>query len=163
MTSAAAPIARTLWVSAIFLAAEADSAALRELMTMLAPTLARALAICRPRPLLPPVIQAVLPWSLKSSRLILGFFGRLNIARTGVALIIVDESGEKSIGACMGANHKLTAADVRRAKEALSSCRVLLMQFEAPDVALVVASNLARKGGAKVVLDPAPPRKIPKE
>jgi ribokinase len=91
------------------------------------------------------------------------FVARHSKAPTGVALIIVDESGEKSIGACMGANHKLTAADVRRAKEALSSCRVLLMQFEAPDVALVVASNLARKGGAKVVLDPAPPRKIPKE
>jgi ribokinase len=84
-------------------------------------------------------------------------------APTGVALIIVDESGEKSIGACMGANHKLTATDVRRASEALAHCRVVLMQFEAPDGALVTAAKLARKAGAKVVLDPAPPRCIPKE
>jgi ribokinase len=43
------------------------------------------------------------------------------------------------------------------------NCRVLLMQFEAPDAALIAAAKLARKGGAKVVLDPAPPRCVPKE
>ena len=91
------------------------------------------------------------------------FVARSSKAPTGVALIIVDESGEKSIGACMGANHRLTAADVRRAKKVFEDCRVLLMQFEAPDVALVTAAKLAKKAGAKVVLDPAPPRCLPKE
>lgn len=84
-------------------------------------------------------------------------------AVTGVALIMVDQSGEKSIGACMGANHKLSAIDIHHAREALQNCKVLLMQFEAPDPALVAAAKLARKAGAKIVLDPAPPRKIPKQ
>lgn len=80
---------------------------------------------------------------------------------SGVALIFVDESGEKTIGAYMGANAKLTAAHARGAKEALANCKVLLMQFEAPDEALVAAAKIAKKAGAKIVLDPAPPRKVP--
>jgi ribokinase len=35
------------------------------------------------------------------------------------------------------------------------------MQFEAPDAALLAAAKLAKRTGAKVVLDPAPPRKLP--
>jgi ribokinase len=41
------------------------------------------------------------------------------------------------------------------------NCKTLLMQFEAPDPALLAAAKLARKAGAKIILDPAPPRKIP--
>jgi ribokinase len=80
---------------------------------------------------------------------------------TGAALILVDSSGEKSIGACMGANARLSAAHVRAAREAFEGCRVLLMQLEAPDRALIAAARLAKKSGSKVILDPAPPRKIP--
>jgi ribokinase len=91
------------------------------------------------------------------------YIARSKNAVTGVALIVVDKKGEKSIGACMGANHKLSASDVRKARETLENCKVLLMQFEAPDVALIAAAKIARKAGAKVVLDPAPPRELPKE
>jgi ribokinase len=91
------------------------------------------------------------------------FVARSKTAVTGVALIVVDKKGEKSIGACMGANHKLTAAHVRQARAALENCKVLLMQFEAPDAALISAAKIARQAGAKVVLDPAPPRAIPKD
>ena len=81
---------------------------------------------------------------------------------TGVALILVDAAGEKSIGACMGANARLSVTHVRAARAAIEGCKVLLMQFEAPDAALLAAANLAKKAGAKVVLDPAPPRKAPR-
>jgi ribokinase len=80
---------------------------------------------------------------------------------TGAALILVDRSGEKSIGACMGANAKLSAAHVRAAAKAFENCKVLLMQFEAPDAPLLAVAKLAKRAGAKVVLDPAPPRKLP--
>ena len=79
---------------------------------------------------------------------------------TGVALILVDESGEKSIGANMGANAKLTAAHVRAAREVISASKVLLLQLEVSDAALLAAAKLKREGC--VVLDPAPPRKLPK-
>jgi ribokinase len=79
---------------------------------------------------------------------------------TGVALILVDRSGEKSIGANMGANAKLTAAHVQAAREALASCKVLLLQLEVPNAPLLAAAKLKQDG--RVVLDPAPPRKLPK-
>lgn len=77
---------------------------------------------------------------------------------TGAALILVDGDGEKSIGACMGANAKLTAAQVRAAAEAIGSCKVLLMQLEVPDAALVAAAKF--KKDHRIFLDPAPPRKL---
>jgi ribokinase len=80
---------------------------------------------------------------------------------TGLALILVDASGEKSIGACSGANDRLSAAHVRAARAAFDGCKVVLMQFEAPNPALLAAAALAKKSGAKLVLDPAPPRKMP--
>jgi ribokinase len=79
---------------------------------------------------------------------------------TGVALILVDKDGEKSIGANMGANSKLTVAHVRAAAEAISACKVLLMQMEVPDAALVAAAKL--KKDRRVFLDPAPPRQLAK-
>lgn len=80
---------------------------------------------------------------------------------TGVALILVDATGEKSIGACMGANQKLSALHLKAAAAAIQSCKVVLMQFEAPDPALLAAAKLARRAGAKVILDPAPARRMP--
>jgi ribokinase len=80
---------------------------------------------------------------------------------TGVALILVDDSGEKSIGANMGANAKLSVAHIRAAHEAIACCKVLLMQLEVPDAPLVAAAKLKRD--RRVILDPAPARKIPNE
>jgi ribokinase len=80
--------------------------------------------------------------------------------QTGAALILVDKSGEKSIGAYMGANEELTVAHVQAARRAIASCKVLLMQLEVPDASLLEAVKLAKK--ARIILDPAPPRKIPK-
>jgi ribokinase len=80
---------------------------------------------------------------------------------TGAALILVDADGEKSIGACEGANAKLSVAHIRAARQAIECCKVLLMQFEAPDPALLAAGRFAIKAGAKIILDPAPPRKLP--
>jgi ribokinase len=80
---------------------------------------------------------------------------------TGVALILVDQSAEKSIGACMGANAKLTAAHVRAAADVIRSCKVLLMQLEVPDAPLLAAAKL--KKDHRIFLDPAPPRKVPPE
>jgi ribokinase len=77
-----------------------------------------------------------------------------------VALILVDKGGEKSIGAHMGANSKLTAGHIRATAEAIASCKVLLMQLEVPDAPLIAAAKL--KKNRRVFLDPAPARKLPK-
>jgi ribokinase len=51
-------------------------------------------------------------------------------ARTGVALILVDDSGEKQILTALGANRRLTEADVEAAKGIIASAKVLLAQLE---------------------------------
>jgi ribokinase len=77
-------------------------------------------------------------------------------APTGVALIMVDRSGEKEILTAPGANRRLNNADVAGAKTIITSCKVLLAQLEVPLSAVKLALELARAAGVKTVLDPAP-------
>lgn len=100
--------------------------------------------------------------NLQREKIVTRFVAR-DRANTGVALILVDESGEKSIGTFMGANGSLSVAHVRKAAPALKSCKVLLMQFETPNEAVLEAARIAKSAGAKIILDPAPPRVVPRE
>lgn len=82
---------------------------------------------------------------------------------SGAAIIAVDASGEKQIAAALGANLTLTKNQVRKAEEVIAKADVLLMQFEAPVDCVGEAARIARKHGVKVVLDPAPPTRFPRE
>jgi ribokinase len=84
-------------------------------------------------------------------------------APTGVALIMVDKAGEKQIMTAPGANHRLRERHVQRAATVIRRARVVLMQFEVPSKTVLKAARLAREAGAKVVLDPAPPRRTSRE
>jgi ribokinase len=82
---------------------------------------------------------------------------------TGAAIIAVDATGEKQISAALGANETLRESHVRAAKDIIASARVLLMQFEVPLPCVLAAARIAARHGVKVILDPAPPIKIPEE
>lgn len=82
---------------------------------------------------------------------------------SGAAIIAVDHNGEKQISAALGANRSLTPAHIREAEEVIAIAAVVLMQFEAPMKCVLEAARIAKKHGAKVVLDPAPPSKFPAE
>jgi ribokinase len=84
-------------------------------------------------------------------------------APTGVAVIQVDARGEKQILTAPGANERLGVGDVEAAAPAIGSARIVLMQLEAPLDAVIVAARLGRDAGARLMLDPAPPRKLPDE
>jgi len=84
-------------------------------------------------------------------------------AATGVALITVDKQGEKQIMTAPGANQCLTVGDIQRAAPLLRSTKVLLMQYEVPEAAVIKAAEIAHKAGALVVIDPAPARPTPKK
>jgi len=84
-------------------------------------------------------------------------------APTGVALVMVDKAGEKQIMTAPGANHRLSEKDVERAAKVIRKARVVLMQFEVPSKTVLNTARLAREAGAKVVLDPAPPRRTSRE
>jgi len=77
-------------------------------------------------------------------------------AATGVALIMVDHSGQKQILTASGANQRLTEADIHNVKDRVQSARVLLAQLEVPVPAVTLGLRLARAAGVKTVLDPAP-------
>jgi len=75
---------------------------------------------------------------------------------TGVALIMVDASGENMIAVASGANHRLTAADVRRAESVIARAGVVLVQLEIPWEAVRTAVKLAYEHSVPVILNPAP-------
>src|SRR5689334_9647914 len=82
---------------------------------------------------------------------------------SGVALIVVDDAAENSIVAVPGANGLVGSDDVARLEDALEGARVLLLQLEVPQPAVLAAALAARRRGATVILDPAPARPIPSE
>lgn len=79
---------------------------------------------------------------------------------SGVALIFVDRKGENSIAVASGANSKLSEPDVTAAKEKIENACVMLLQLETPLETVRHAAHLASEAGAKVILNPAPARKL---
>lgn len=77
-------------------------------------------------------------------------------APSGTAFIMVDAHGENSIIVNAGANGELSPADIDAAEEVICRSDVVLMQLETPVPTLIHAARMAKKHGAKVVLNPAP-------
>ncbi|UCH36420.1 MAG: ribokinase [Armatimonadota bacterium] len=80
---------------------------------------------------------------------------------TGVALIVVQESGENSIVVAGGANGAVTAKDVAAAKDAVSSADVLLLQLEIPLDTVAAALDAASAANVASILDAGPAAKLP--
>ena len=83
---------------------------------------------------------------------------------SGVASIVVDDSGENSIIIIAGANGQIDASDVERLEEVLPNATALLLQLEIPLPAVFSAAQTAKKAGVPAILDPAPaPETFPAE
>ena len=82
-------------------------------------------------------------------------------APTGVAFIMVDDSGQNSIVVASGANLQLRPAGVDAAEALIAAADILLLQLESPLDAVTRAAEIARAHGVPVVLNPAPPRALP--
>jgi len=80
---------------------------------------------------------------------------------TGVGFIIVDEKGNNCITIDPGANELLTAAEVSKCLDTLTSEAVVLTQLEIPVVAAGAALARGREKGAVTILNPAPARILP--
>jgi ribokinase len=83
-------------------------------------------------------------------------------AHCGVAVILIDATGENSVNAVYGSNLLVDESVARAAAEALptsnGSANILLVQYEVPLEATAIAMRLAHDRGATVILDPAPTR-----
>ena len=75
---------------------------------------------------------------------------------SGVALIVVDKSGENYIAVAPGANSGLKPEDIVSAKETIESADCLLLQLEVPLDTVKEAARIANAAGIAVILNPAP-------
>lgn len=75
---------------------------------------------------------------------------------SGVAVVMVEASGENSILVVPGANGLVSQTEIESAKQVICESDVLLMQLEVPPEIVVAATKVAREAGVPVILDPAP-------
>ena len=81
-------------------------------------------------------------------------------AATGVAQIVVDDQGRNTIVVAPGANGRLTAQDVQRAKPAFVPASVLVVQLEIPLEAVETAIQMGNENKLIIVLNPAPAQEL---
>lgn len=83
---------------------------------------------------------------------------------TGAAYIFIEEaSGNNAIIICPGVAATISPADVEARAEIISGASVFVTQLEQPMDAAHRALDLARKGGAKTILNPAPAAEVLRE
>ena len=78
---------------------------------------------------------------------------------TGTAIIVVDANGQNSIVLSPGANGKVSPADVEAVP--FQDADMSLLQLEIPLETVVRAAGLAHQNGLRVILNPAPARRLP--
>lgn len=81
---------------------------------------------------------------------------RDNASDTGIAVIGVDAAAQNCITVIGGANMAIDASDVERAAGTFRNTDILLLQMEIPLEAGLLAADLVRESGGRVILDPAP-------
>lgn len=81
---------------------------------------------------------------------------------TGVALIFVDDAGENMIAAAQGANARLSLDDVDKARSAIISADMAVLQLETTLETVEHTVNIAAENHIPVILNPAPGRKLPR-
>ena len=82
------------------------------------------------------------------------------INSSGVAIIMVDKSGENSISVAPGANNSLTIKDVNFIEEKLKADDYVLIQLEIPKTVVEYLIEICNKLKVKLILNPAPFQKI---
>jgi ribokinase len=83
---------------------------------------------------------------------------------SGVALILIAESGQNSIVVVSGANDRFSSDDVAADAPLLRGARLALLQLEVPMPTTIAGASAARAAGLEVILDPAPaPDHLPAE
>jgi ribokinase len=83
-------------------------------------------------------------------------------ASTGAAYIFIEEAtGNNAIIICPGAGGTISPADVEAEGDLIGSASVFITQLEQPLDAAIRALEIARKGGATTILNPAPAAALP--
>jgi len=94
--------------------------------------------------------------SLQENKILVDRIKQDETCSTGVALIVVEESGENRIVIVAGANGQVTTADVDEAIDIIDKCDYLVMQLEIPIDTVSHALSLAKSKHIQTVLNAAP-------
>jgi ribokinase len=78
---------------------------------------------------------------------------------SGLALVMVERSGQNSIVIVPAANGQLSRLDIREVASVIGAADMLLVQLECPLEAVDEAIAIAQAAGVKVLLNPAPASK----
>ncbi|WP_101785012.1 ribokinase [Nonomuraea indica] len=81
---------------------------------------------------------------------------------SGIAHIVVDDTGGNSIIVVPGANGTVTAPDAAE-RAVIAGSRAVLLQLELPLEAVTGAARAAKEAGVPAILTPAPARDLPDE
>lgn len=82
---------------------------------------------------------------------------------TGVAPIFVDDDAQNILVIVPGANQGLMPADVQRASDAILGADLVVCQLEVPIETTLEAFRIAKSGGVRTILNPAPAVPLPDE
>jgi ribokinase len=82
---------------------------------------------------------------------------------SGVAPIFVDDQAQNFIVIVPGANLGLSPADVHTARDAILAADLVVCQLEVPVETTLEAFRVAKSGGCRTVLNPAPAAPLPNE
>lgn len=101
--------------------------------------------------------------SLKNDGVNVDFVFEKDGTPTGVAAIIVEESGNNAITVASGANYELFEEDIDRAEVAFQTGEIMLVQLETRMPTVNYALRKAKKRGLRTILNPAPGFILPDE
>lgn len=79
---------------------------------------------------------------------------------SGVAFILIDETGENMISVAPGANFKLTPEEVQANSEFIKNAKCLIVQMEIPIETIEEIFKIAKQGEVIKILNPAPLKPI---
>ena len=82
-------------------------------------------------------------------------------SNTGLAAIMLEETGQNRIIVVSGANMKITKKDVQKAFQ--QSYDAVIVQFEVPEEIVIETCRLSKEKGIPVILDAGPAKSFPLE
>jgi ribokinase len=80
---------------------------------------------------------------------------------SGIAFIMVDKDGENMISVAPGANSTLNPLEIEERKELIAKASAIVVQMEIPTNTIEKIFQLASKGDAIKILNPAPLKRLP--
>jgi ribokinase len=82
---------------------------------------------------------------------------------TGIAAIVVEDSGNNAITVVPGANYKLRVQDIESLSAIIKRSKVILLQLEVPIESVRASLKIGRESGAVTILNPAPAAELDEE